>query len=349
MKAVKYVLSWLFGVVVHVRNAAYTRGLFRQQRLEVPVISVGNISVGGTGKTPLVEHIAGRILSADRRVAVVSRGYRRSTKGTVIVSDGKGNIRNVDDGGDEPVQMARKLHGLVVIVDESRVRGCRAAIRTFSPDLIILDDAYQHRRCFRNLDIVVVDASRNVYDDKLLPAGRLREPLRNLKRADVVVLSRCDTGQAAQQLAISLSAYTHVPVLPTRYIPLGVKRLGSEESLDRRALHGKRVISFCGIGSPASFRITISMLGARSVEHTDFPDHHEYSEAALRDLVGAANRHGVEAFLTTEKDALRLEKVSFGFGTYPVYYPEMKLEFLEQEEDFFLMIDQWLLNKRQSA
>jgi tetraacyldisaccharide 4'-kinase len=324
------------------RNAAYDRGIFATHRLPVPVISVGNLSVGGTGKTPLVERLIQYYHGHFARVAVVTRGYGRSTRGLVIVSNGRGAVTEAHLGGDEPVQMARKFPSLVVVADEHRVRGCHIAIERFKPDLIILDDAYQHRACGRDVDIVVIDASRNVYEQRLMPAGRLREPLANLSRADVVVLSKCEPEVAFERLALSLRAYTSVPVVATRYIPVALRRAGDPVALPVDALRGRQVFSFCGIGSPRTFRRTMEHLGTESVGHVDFPDHHTFRDRDVLDLVRQARGMGMTDLLTTEKDAVRLTALLPMFEDIRIHYPEMQVEFLHDEHDFFTLVEERL-------
>lgn len=332
-------LSMAFGAGVSLRNAAYDRGLFRVHPVSVPVISVGNISVGGTGKTPLVHHIAGHLLQR-HGVAVVTRGYRRMTKGTFIVSDGRGAIADVASSGDEPVMVARRLPPLVVVADEQRARGCHLAIERFGAERIILDDGFQHRSCERDVDIVVVDASRDLTGERLLPAGRLREPVRNLSRAAIVVLSRCGDADSCAGVLRTVRRYTDAAVFRTVYAVAGNRRIGSHETLPTNALSGMPLVTCCGIGSPEAFRQTVGGLGFTSMHHETFPDHHAYNRDDVRRLIRLADTHAAEAFLTTEKDAVRLESILPEFGGRAVYYLEMRIEFLDNEHDFFAMINQ---------
>jgi tetraacyldisaccharide 4'-kinase len=335
---VRTILSSIFRAGVALRNAAYDHGVFRVHRMPVPVISVGNISVGGTGKTPLVQHIAEHALGA-HRVALVTRGYRRSTSGTFVVSDGRGAVADAASSGDEPAMLARRLPSLVVIADERRVRGCRLAIERFGADLILLDDAYQHRACGRDVDIVLVDASRKPARDRLLPIGRLREPMENLARASLVVLSRCtDEGACAESLNV-VRQHTGAPVFRTRFVVDGIGRLGEKTVLPSNALIGQPLATFCGIGSPESFRDTLRDIGVSSVDHADYPDHHAYTIDDVRELVRRADACGAGGFLTTEKDAVRLEPLFREFGGRSVYSTRMRVDFLDDEREFFGMIE----------
>ncbi|MDT8323182.1 MAG: tetraacyldisaccharide 4'-kinase, partial [Bacteroidota bacterium] len=176
-------ISSLYAIAMQLRNAAYDRGVLRAQDAGVPVISVGNITAGGTGKTPVVEALLVRLLAAGRRPAMVTRGYRRESRGLLVVSDGAGMLRDVRESGDEPYQVAAKFPRVPVIADEKRIRGCRHAVQRFDAEILLLDDGFQHRAVARDCDIVVVDAQIGLDGLRMLPSGRLREPLRNLARA----------------------------------------------------------------------------------------------------------------------------------------------------------------------
>jgi tetraacyldisaccharide 4'-kinase len=332
------ILSTIYGAGVSLRNAGYDRGIFRTHRVAASVISIGNLSVGGTGKTPLVMHLAERMLG-HRRTALVTRGYRRTTRGTFLVSDGAGAIADTASSGDEPAMVARRLPALVVIADEQRVRGCRFAIDRFRVSRIILDDAFQHRACARDVDIVVVDASRDRAEDRLLPAGRLREPMASLSRASMVVLSRCaDTVSGGEALAL-IRRYTDAPVFLTRFVTADIAGMDGGFG-PPSALAGRRLLTFCGIGAPRSFRQTMLDLGVESVHHETFPDHFAYTDDAVAHLARLATTHRADGFLTTEKDAVRLEPFRGVIDTRPLYYPRLRLDFLDGEREFFSMIEQ---------
>jgi tetraacyldisaccharide 4'-kinase len=292
---------------------------------------VGNITAGGTGKSPLVAHIAAMLLADGRRPAVVTRGYGRSTRGTFVVSDAKGNIASTAESGDEPAMIAHRLEKLVVIADEVRIRGCAYAVREFGVDCIVLDDAFQHRHCHRDLDIVTIDTLAPLFDDRLLPAGRLREPLSNLSRAHELVLTRCNQTGNWEELAERLRERFAVPVSATEYVPAGIRCSGSEELLDAACLSGARVVAFCGIGSPASFSHTLQDLGVRVVKQIDFPDHHAYGSSDVEVLISEYRKAGADAFVTTEKDAVRLMLYKEMFEGLRLCRPEMEVRMMDGE------------------
>lgn len=324
---------------MRLRNRAYDQGYLRSVRIPVPVISVGNITAGGTGKTPVVERLVEYYLRSGIRTAVVSRGYKRTSTGSVVVSDGKGSVVDVPSGGDEPVQIARKFPEAVVLADANRVRGCLRATQEFEVEVIILDDAYQHRAVGRSVDIVVLDASSALYAQRLLPAGRLREPLVNLSRADVLLLSRCEADVAHEQMTLALRAYSNVPVFATRFLPQHLRRLHDFGELPHDALRGASVVSFCGIGAPASFLKTMDHMGIASQQHHEFPDHHRFTDADIAMLLDGARAAGT-VLLTTEKDAMRLLQHRTALEGVDVLYPVMRLEFLGAEEDFFRLLSE---------
>jgi len=189
MRFVLLPLSWLYGLVVRLRNRLFDSRVLKSAAADVPVISVGNLTAGGTGKTPLVEYIAGHFLTQGRKVGIVSRGYGRASRGVVVVSDGSSLRADARAGGDEPVQMARKYPAAAVVVGEKRVEAARCAIE-LGAEVLLLDDAFQHRYLRRDVDILVLDSRKDIREEPLLPSGLRREPLSSLRRADLVVMSR---------------------------------------------------------------------------------------------------------------------------------------------------------------
>jgi tetraacyldisaccharide 4'-kinase len=343
-------LSYLYRIGVRLRNAAYDRGIFRVHHVDVPVVSVGNITAGGTGKTPVVEHLLAHFTARGLRPAVVTRGYRRSTRGLFVVSDGSGSRQGVRQSGDEASQIAGKFPHAVVVADEQRVRGCRHAATTFNADLILLDDAFQHRAVARDFDIAVVDAQVGIDRLRLLPAGRLREPLENLGRADAVLLSRCEGAEQAAQLKAGLAQWTSAAVFATRFVVNGFRRFAPSSSaamttvdapdamLSPAGLAGKRVLAFCGIGSPRAFALTLSEAGVDAAVFETFADHHWYAADDLRKLRAMADRADISMFVTTEKDAVRLRDVDGSAELTELWYPELRLEFIDGEEEFLTLL-----------
>ena len=244
MKPMPWLLpaSWLFGAGVRLRNLLFDTGAFTSHRAGVPVISVGNISAGGTGKTPLVELLARRLRESGARVAVLSRGYGRLTSGYQIVSNGQQLCADAISAGDEPAQMAENLKGVVVAVDERRARGAMRIAREFRPAVIILDDGFQHRALHRDLDIVIMTAGEILGTSELLPAGYRREPWSALSRADHLVVSGWDTQEEYRKAESRLSEIVAKPVAGMQLVPVGISRLLTGTSSSREELRKKKKV-----------------------------------------------------------------------------------------------------------
>ena len=271
-------LSSLFGLGVSARNALYDRGIARARRLRGPVVSVGNLSVGGSGKTPFVLLLGELLKERQIKFDILSRGYGRKTRGVVLV-DPAGSAR---DFGDEPLLLARRLKVAVIVGEDRHAAGVFAEQR-FGPQLHLLDDGFQHRSLARDFDIVLVtpDDAR----DRLLPAGRLREPLASLRRADAVVLT---SGASASSFPLHQELVWKVR---RGIIPANVP---------------SRPVVFCGIARPQNFASQLRTAGIEPVAEAFYRDHHSYSEQDIRDLLDLRQRSEADGFVTTEKDAVNL-------------------------------------------
>jgi len=287
-----------YTVAVLARNAAYTRGLLGHRRASVPVLSVGNLTLGGTGKTPLVAWVVRHLLASGRRPAVVSRGY--ASRGAV---------------SDEAAELAILLPGTPHVADRDRAAAAAAARR--AADIVVLDDGFQHRRLHRDLDIVAIDASDPFGCDHIFPRGLLREPVAGLARADAVVLTRAGglPADRRQELhAAVLRARNGVPLpawLETDHRPLGL-RTASGASEPLASLCGVRVAAFCGIGNPAAFRETLRRTGCQLAGFRAFADHHAYAASDLATLAAWARETGAERVLTTLKDLVKIREPALG-------------------------------------
>ncbi len=288
----------------------YDFGLLKARRLPCRIISVGNLTVGGTGKTPTVEYLAKNIRDQGQRVCIISRGYKRRQKGLVLVSDGREPLAGAENGGDEPYLLAKKLPGVPVIVDADRIRGASYAVDHFSPDVLILDDAYQHRRIARDVDVVLIDARHGFGNGFLLPAGPLREPKSALKRADCVLLTKLDKGEFTARLGDIVRNHGNAVLAGAVHRPLAFFDL-DERILDLNQIAGKKVLAFSGIARPDSFYELLERLGASVVVFKRFKDHHFYTPEDKRTINALAEQHAVGCLVTTEKDKVRFSPEDF--------------------------------------
>ncbi len=332
-------LSWVYGAGIAVRNMCFDHHLFKSGSLNVPVISVGNISAGGTGKTPMVEYLVRFFKGRGTNVAVLSRGYGRSTNGTRVVSDGRSVMGTAGESGDEPFQIAMNSPETVVMVDEDRLRGGRDLVSRFRPDMIVLDDGFQHRWLARACDIVLVDGSELLRRERLIPAGHMREPVRALRRATCVVLTNC--GGRAAEAGRRISDVTGKAVVRAELMPVHFVRGDRSERAGLGDLVPKTCIAFCGIARPENFRATVEGLGFEVRAFRAYPDHYRYREADLESLSHIYKESGARWMLTTEKDATRLQGRSLarGLPADAWFYPRMEMTILEGSEQFSAMLD----------
>jgi tetraacyldisaccharide 4'-kinase len=281
-------LNGLYGAATALRNTLFDRGVLPSRQLEQPVISVGNLSVGGSGKTPFVIALGELLQAHGIRFDVLTRGYGRKTRGVLIVeADG-----NAADFGDEPLLIARRL-GVPVIVGESRYDAGRVAEQKFDLQLHILDDGFQHRSLVRDFDIVLM--TERDFDDRLLPSGRLREPLSSLQRADAIVLPRDFSGQNFSVYELTIESLARQGKL--------IWRMTREISMPAASL---TPIVFCGIARPQQFFAQVRASGIAPAAEVEFRDHHAYNRSDIERLLAMHGKLGASAFLTTEKDAVNL-------------------------------------------
>jgi len=300
-------LSWLYGLAIRLRNVRYDRP-GAVTHVGVPVISVGNLTVGGTGKTPLVARLARGLLADGERPAVVSRGYGGTAgRGPLLVSGGAGPLVEAARSGDEPHLLARTLSGVRVWVGSDRIAAARAAAR-HGATAIVLDDGFQHRRLARDLDIVLLDPALGAGPVRMLPAGPWREPLSSLRRADVVLITR---GPSAEGLAAAREVVRRfnrrAPVLSA-----GHRVVGFFDREGRPVSPPSRALAFCGIGNPTPFRADLERSGVELVGFRAFRDHRPYPPAELAELERAAGAHGA-VLVTTDKDFSRIASRVAGF------------------------------------
>lgn len=294
-------LSYPYSGAVSLRNTFYDRQIIRQKRLPCPVISVGNITVGGTGKTPTVIVVAALLKQGGYHPAILSRGYGGKSKAPVnVVSDGKNLLMGWEEAGDEPILIAKSLPGIPVLTGAARALTGNEAVQRFGADILILDDAFQHRQLFRDIDVVLLDKTRPFANGFLLPRGPLRENPSALHRADIAL--RTGAAEKLEPLPESIT----FPSFRGVHKPTGIVSGKTGEIASPETLRGKKIIAFSGIGHPEAFRQGLIALGAQVVSCRDFPDHHRYNEQDIAMLRRLTVESGASLLVATEKDGVRL-------------------------------------------
>lgn len=305
-RAILYLASLPYHLVVSQRNYLYDRRILKSVKLARPVISVGNITVGGTGKTPCVIYLAQMLGRLGCRTAVLSRGYGGKNPQPVnVVSNGRTILLDAQEAGDEPLLIARSLPGVPVLTGARRNLTGQAAIEGFGAEVLLCDDAFQHRQIRRDINIVLLDAHRPFGNGYLLPRGPLREPISGLERADCLILTRDEHTDVLHPEIARLTA-AGIPVFRAKHRFRDIVTLSDNKRLDPVMLTGKKICAFCGIARPESFKAILEQQGADILSFIDFPDHHPYGRSDLEALQEGFRPLGADYWVTTEKDAMRL-------------------------------------------
>jgi tetraacyldisaccharide 4'-kinase len=291
------------------RDTCYAAGIFSTRRLRVPVISIGNLTLGGSGKTPLTALVAAALAELGTSPAILSRGYGRRTRGVRVVADRDGVRLSTSEAGDEPRLLAEQLPGIPVVVGESRYEAGRVAVERCGAHALVLDDGFQHRTLAKDLEILAVPGTAPWGNGRLFPRGILREPMSALRRVQVAVVTNPPHETTAKTIAESLRRQGSPAIVLTGTYHVHALRRGTDgTALPPQALAGRRVVALAGLASPAGFVATLSSLGAIVAELEEFPDHHPYTEADLGRVRASARRAGAECVVTTEKDWMRLRE-----------------------------------------
>jgi tetraacyldisaccharide 4'-kinase len=294
-------LAWLYSLALRLRAQLYRSGMFKTLRLPRPVVSIGNITVGGTGKTPVTAYIAKFLLAQGYKVAVLSRGYGGSLEGqTCVVSDGATIMLSAKECGDEPYLLASTVPGLMVVIGTDRYAAGQLAMQQLSPDVFLLDDGFQHLRLFRDLNILLMDFSRPFGNNLTLPAGILREPSSAMQRADLVIYTRAPESTSSmleQIIPMCISRHTIVDLLP----------LNSQVSVQFSQCKDNKVLAFAGIADPDLFFTGLRAQGLNLVRCLGFPDHADYNRERYNEIAEAARTSGADVLVTTEKDGVKLK------------------------------------------
>lgn len=337
--------SRLYEAITNARNSLYETGVFKSYSLGAKTVSVGNITVGGTGKTPLVAFIAKVLAENGEQVCILTRGYKRENpKKRILVSDGELILADARQAGDEPFELAAKLLGkAVVVADANRVAAGNWARERFGITAFVLDDAFQHLKVERDLDIVLLDATNPFGNEKTLPSGILRESLKNLKRADAIVVTRANLVEDVSNLKSQIAEYnSRCPIFVTKNKVSNLIELkdfparvqSKQRKPDHRPPTTDHYFAFCALGNPENFFDQLRREDFNLVGTEKFPDHHFYTQNDIEKFSAKARQSGATMLLTTAKDAVKLKDLKFGL---PVFVVESEVIF-ENESGFRKLI-----------
>jgi tetraacyldisaccharide 4'-kinase len=342
-------LSRIYLAVIRLRLFLYAKGIFRHHTLGCQVISVGNLTVGGTGKTPVVEVFARELQKAGRRVAILSRGYKKAEPGFYrrlvdkvlfrefrrpprVVSDGTKLLLDSEMSGDEPYMLASNLPDVVVLADKNRVKSGRYAINKLGCDTLILDDGFQYLSLKHRVEIVLVDRTNPFGNECVLPRGVLREPVRHIKRADFIFITKSN-GKGTEELRGRLRELnSKAEIIECKHCPRYLQNVFSTERRELEYLDGLKVGAVSGIAVPTGFENEIEQRGAVIVGKDRFADHHRYTQQEIIDIINKNRKLNADAIITTEKDAVRFPKLDR--CDVPIYFLRVDIEILTGAEDF---------------
>jgi tetraacyldisaccharide 4'-kinase len=340
------ILSCLYSLAVRCRLGAYRIGLLRVKRLPTHVISVGNITTGGTGKTPFVAMLAEWAGTHGCKVAVLSRGYKgKKNADALVVSDGKNFVASADNAGDEPVMLAKKLPSVPILVSKKRYDIGYMAIKRFYSDLLLLDDGYQHLSLYRDVNILLIDAKRGFGNESLLPLGPLREPIEQIKRADTIILTGCTNEHTGGKLIHYIhNLFPEKSIYRAEHVPNEVIFPLAHKTYSPDMLNGRNVVVFAGIAHPDDFLETVESYGAHVIHFKAFSDHHSFRKHEIEKLSSWEKQSNVDFLLTTEKDWVRITPTIP--SDWNIAMLTIKIELIAGTNSFFDHIKQGILKAK---
>jgi len=304
------VLSWAYRAAIALRDRAYRLGVLPTGRLAVPGHLGGNLTLGGTGKTPTVELVARTLQELGAAPAVLSRGYGRTTRGVQVVADREAILAEAHAGGDEPRLLAERLPGVPVVVGENRYEAGRVAVERCGATALVLDDGFQHRTLAKDLEILVVSGRAPWGNARVFPRGMLREPLAGLRRAHAVLVTNPAGPETVAEVTATVRRHhATAPVLTARYELQDASEPLRGRRIPVRELAGRRLLAFAGLGSPEGFADTVDATGIRRVGFVEFPDHHWFTPGDVAELARDARAAGAQGLATTEKDWVRMREL----------------------------------------
>jgi tetraacyldisaccharide 4'-kinase len=346
-------LSLLFTIIVQCRRKLYDWKILKNQPLGCLVVVVGNLTVGGTGKTPVVEIFARNLAEQGRKVAILSRGYKSKKEPTwrrfwrllshqeepppKIVSDGTRVLLDSTVAGDEPYMLAKNLPGVIVLVDPNRVKAGFYAVKNMDVDTLVLDDGYQYFPLKGRLNLLLIDKGNPFGNYSMLPRGILREPIRNMNRASYIFLTKSDGEPDPEIVEAIREHHPKVEIIECAHRPKYLQDLKTGERLDVEVLKGAKIGAFSGIATPENFEAGLLGLGAKLDVRFRFLDHHRFTDRELEEISTQARRKGLDMVVTTEKDAVRIPDAFV--PSVPFYYLRLEIEILSGANDFKEAVD----------
>ena len=354
LRAFLGMLSWIYRGIVQLRLWLYNKRVMRERQLGCLVISIGNLTVGGTGKTPVVEKFARALQSGGRRVAILSRGYKSKKPPLLkrlvnrfgpeqefvprIVSDGKELLLDSRLSGDEPYMLASNLKDVIVLVDRDRVKSGIYAIEKMGCDTLLLDDGLQYLRLKHRLDIVLVDRQAPFGNEHLLPRGTLREPPPNLRRASYIFITKSVPGGDNSDLITRIRKYNRTAeIIECTHRPQYLQHVYNGSKLPLEFLKGRSIAAISAIAQPDSFEDALNKLGGKIELSRHFADHHRFSTREIAGFIRRCTNRGIEAILTTEKDSVRFPRLKD--LELPIYYLRVEIEILTGHESWQQCVD----------
>ena len=316
-------ISFVYRGLIALRIFFYEIQIFSTRSLKCKIISIGNITVGGSGKTPTVEYLSKVLQSKGLKVGIISRGYKRKSKSTIVVTDGKEKPESWEHVGDEPFLLAHKLKNIPVVVGSSRYEAGLIMIEKFQPDVILLDDGFQHLSLNRDLDIVLVNSKDIRSDHKLIPSGRLREPISNLDRADIIIITKSNIHKPSNYLRNKIENFNR-PIIYNEIQIEDLLQYKNNEINKLEKIANKKVYLFSALGDNESFKKIMDNTDAEIVGHSKYLDHHHYTLDDLKDIEQKAIKCNAEFLITTEKD---LVKINPQYNKIDIYAVRIKMLF----------------------
>ena len=325
-------IAFVYQFIIFSRNKLFDINLFKIRFLSKPVISIGNLTIGGTAKTPFTIFISKHLKNKGVKVGILSRGYGRKSRGTVVVSDGKKILNSLDNSGDEPTLIAKKTNDIPIVVDNNRYRGGNHLISKYNPDIIILDDGFQHRSLKRDLNILLINSLDKKENHKLIPIGKLREPWKNYKRADILIKTKSNLIENNDFLTKRINKTNKNIFISESHIK--ISNVFTEEKLTKINLSNKNIMTLSAIGDHKSFITAIKKTGCNLIKALNFRDHYNFNQNLWNKIEYSIQKLNIEFILTTEKDWVKIESLK---RKTPIIVFELNVT-INREEDFFKIL-----------